>query len=419
MAERLASVDALDVERFIRDGDTVTWAQACAEPVALTAHVMEHRASAGRFTCFVGLGLAGTVLPEHTDHVRVIAYTGAGRNSALSRLGLLEILPSHYSELPLLLGEGRLAVDVVLVQLSPPDGHGRYSLGLGDEWLSAALERARVVIAEVNDQVPWTHSRLLTAADLDVIVETSHAPVELARREPADVEQRIAAHVGALVEDGDTLATGLGTLPEAILRQLTDHRDLGVHSGAIGDAVVDLVDAGAITNARKPVDTGASVAASLMGTRRLFAFAHENPLLQLRDTRYTHDPARLASIDRFVPITSAFEVDLTGQVNAEVAGGAYIGAVGGAMDFLRGARRSKGGLPIVALPATAGTRSRIVERLHGPVSTPRADGGVIVTEFGAADLRGLTLPERRRRMLAIAHPDHREQLEAAAAAAAI
>jgi acyl-CoA hydrolase len=183
-----------------------------------------------------------------------------------------------------------------------------------------------------------------------------------------------------------------------------------VHSGAIGDAVVDLIEAGVITNARKPIDTGLTVGATLMGTRRLFDFAHRNPRLRIRDTRYTHDHARLAAIERFVAITSAFEVDQTGQVNAEVAGGAYVGAVGGAMDFLRGARRSPRGVPIVALAATAGERSRIVDRLDGPVSTPRADAGVIVTEFGVADLRGCTLSERRARILAVAHPDHQARL---------
>jgi len=412
MTQRLASVEALDVARWVRDGDTVTWAQACAEPLALTAHLMEHRAEVGKFRCFVGLGLADTIRPEHCDGITVVAYTGAGSNRALSERRLLEILPSHYSDLPVLFSDRRFPVDVVLVQLSPPDDHGRYSLGLGDEWLSAAIDSARVVIAEVNDHVPWTHSRLLTASDLDVVVETSHPPAELPRREPGELERRIAAHVAALVEDGDTLAVGLGTLPEAILAGLKEHRELGVHSGAIGDVVVDLTEAGVITNARKPIDVGVTVAATLMGTRRLFAFASDNPFVALRDTRYTHDHARLASIDRFVAITSAFEVDLTGQINTETAGGAYIGAVGGAADFLRGARRARRGLPVVALPSRAGARSRIVEQLDGPVSTARADAGVIVTEFGVADLRGLTLSQRSARMLAIAHPDHREQLEA-------
>jgi acyl-CoA hydrolase len=184
MAERLGSIEALDLTRWIRPGDTVSWAQACAEPLVLTGHLMRHRAAIGRFRCFVGLGLNATIRPEHTDHVTVVAYTGAGANRALSRTGALEILPSHYSELPILFSERRFPVDVVFVQLSPPDRRGRHSLGLGDEWLSAAIDNARVVIAEVNDRVPWTHSRLLTDSDLDVIVETSYPPVELPRRDP-------------------------------------------------------------------------------------------------------------------------------------------------------------------------------------------------------------------------------------------
>jgi acyl-CoA hydrolase len=415
MNKRLSTVDELHLSEWIRDGDLVTWGQACAEPVPLTAELMAQREAIGRFRVFVGLGIEQTIRPEHADRVTTLSYTGSGPNAALSRAGLLEVLPSHYSDYPRLIASGRLPVDVVLVQVSPADHLGRHSLSLGDEWLSSALDRARVVIAEVNEQAPWTHSRLLTEAEIDVIVETARPPVELRRRESGAVERRIAEHVRELVPDGATLQMGLGSLPEAVLGALDGHRELGVHSGAIGDGVAELMEAGIITNARKRCDVGCTVAGSLMGTERLFRFADRNPLIQVRDTRHTHDPVRLAAQTKFVAINSAFEVDLTGQVNAEVSGGRYRGAVGGSMDFLRGAARSPGGLPIVALPARAGERGRIVAALSGPVSTPRADVGIVVTEFGAADLRGLTLRGRQRRMLEIAHPDDREQLERAAA----
>lgn len=283
---------------------------------------------------------------------------------------------------------------------------------MADDYLSAAIDRARVVIAEVNDQVPWTHgTRTLTAADLDVIVFTSRPPAEIVKSVPGDAEERVAGHVAGLIEDGATLQLGLGALPEAIVARLADRRDLGVHSGQIGDAVADLMEAGVITGARKTVGRGRTVTGTLMGTSRLFRYADGNPAIELRDTRHTHDPEVLAAQERLVAINSAIEVDLSGQINAEVARGSYVGAVGGAIDFLRGAARSRGGLPIVALTSTAKSASRIVANLRGPVSTSRADAGIIVTEYGVADLRGLSLEERRARMLAIAHPDHRTALE--------
>ncbi|WP_405150616.1 acetyl-CoA hydrolase [Sphaerisporangium sp. NBC_01403] len=417
MAEILDRIERLDLSAHVRPGDTVIWGQACAEPLTLTERLIEQRAAIGGFRCFLGAPASGTIRPEHADHVSFLSYCGSGGNRALYRAGVLDILPCHYSALPDLIESGALPVDVALVQLPPADAAGRHSLGLADEYLSAAIDRARVVIAEVNDQVPWTHgTRTLTTADLDVIVYTSRPPAEIVRSEPGDAEQRVAGHVAGLIEDGATLQLGLGALPEAIVARLAGHRDLGVHSGLIGDAVADLMEAGVITGARKTLDRGRTVTGALMGTSRLFRYAHRNPAIELRDTRHTHDPEVLAAQERFVAINSAIEVDLTGQINAEVVRGVYAGAVGGAIDFLRAAARSRGGLPIVALTSTAllstgEAASRIVANLSGPVSTPRADAGIIVTEYGVADLRGRSLDERRARMLAIAHPDHRPALE--------
>ena len=440
MPEVYHGIDGLDLARHVRTGDTVIWGQACAEPRSLTEVLMAQRAAIGRFRCFVGMPATDTVRPEHTDHVSFLSYTGLGGNRALWSAGALDILPCHYSVLPELFFSRQLRIDVALLQLSPPDPHGRYSMGLAEEYVCAALDSARVVIAEVSPSVPWTYgSRALTDADLDVVVHTDRPPPELKRGAAGAVERRIAEHVAGLVPDGATLQLGLGALPEAILAGLTGHRDLGVHSGMVNDAVADLMESGAVSNARKTTDAGQTVAGVLMGTERLFRYADRNPAIQLRDTRYTHDPRVLAAQHRFTAINSAIEVDLSGQVNAEVARGAYVGAVGGAMDFLRGAARSPGGLPIVALPSTTGRpagpsesagpagpsgsggagavggvgASRIVARLSGPVSTPRADAGLIVTEYGVADLRGQPLRARHERMLAIAHPDHRAALAAA------
>lgn len=302
---------------------------------------------------------------------------------------------------------------MVLAQCAPPDARGRYSLGLADDYLTAAIDVARVVVAEVNDQVPATPGvRHLTDRDIDVVIRTSRPVAESPAAPPTPEMSAIGAHVASIVPDGATLQFGIGSVPEAVLGALGGSNDLGIHSGILTDAAVELIDKGVVTNVHKTTDAGVSVAAVLIGTRRLFAHVHGNNAVALRPIAYTHDPERLAAQHRFVAINSAIEVDLTGQVNAEVAGGRYVGAVGGGGEFLRAATRSDGGLPIIALPATAGARSRIVDRLCGPVSIARSDAGLVITEFGIADLRGLPLAERRERMLAIAHPDHREGLRA-------
>ncbi|MEV4144450.1 acetyl-CoA hydrolase/transferase C-terminal domain-containing protein [Amycolatopsis sp. NPDC049691] len=404
----------LDLSRYVRPGDTVVWGQACGEPLTLTEALMAQRAAIGGFRCFLGIPASRTVRPEHGDVVEFVSYCGSGGNKKLYSAGVLDVVPSHYSTLPQLLSDGSLRADVVLLQVAPADADGRYSLGMADDYVSAAIPGARVVIAEVNDQVPRTPGDWMpTAADFDVVVPTSRPPAELPAREVPEQTRRIAERVAGLIDDGSTLQFGIGALPEAVLAQLADRTDLGVHSGLLNDAAADLMAAGVITNARKSVDRGRSVTGLLMGSRRLFQFADGNPSIQLRGTRYTHDPSVLAAQDRLVAINSAVEVDLTGQINAEVAGGQYVGAVGGAVDFLRGAARSFGGKPIVALPAVAGGASKIVGRLSGPVSTARCDAGFVVTEYGVADLRGQPLKVRQERMLAIAHPDQRPALEAA------
>jgi acetyl-CoA hydrolase len=404
---------ALDFSTIVRPGDTVAWGQASAEPVPLTRTLLDQRQAIGPFTVFVGASYSDTLDATFTDCVKFVSYCGAGNNRALADAGKLDILPCHYSQLPRLIN-GSLRIDVVLVQVAPADASGRFSLSLAHDYLVPMLDSARVIVAEVNDQAPWTHgSRTLRHAELHYIVPTSRPPQAVPRAEPGPTELAIGRHVASLVGDGDTLQLGLGALPEAVLSQLGDRRDLGIHSGSIGDRVADMMESGVITNARKSIDRHATIAGVMFGTQRLFAFAHRNPRLQFRSVEYTHAPETLARIDRFIAINSAVEVDMTGQINAEFARGTYVGAVGGAGDFLRGAHRSKGGLPIIALPSTSGQTSRIVTTLHGPVSTPRSDAGIIVTEYGVADLRGQTISTRIRRMLDVAHPDHREALSRA------
>ncbi|MEN5139415.1 acetyl-CoA hydrolase/transferase C-terminal domain-containing protein [Pseudomonas pudica] len=400
------SLEALDFSALIHPGDRVVWGQGGAEPLALTNRLMAQREQIGRFSAFVGMSLADSVTPAHAAQVRYQSYCGAARNRALAKEAALDILPCHYSQLASVLG----TVDVLLLQVA--QGPNGYSYSIAAEYLAPLVRSARLVIAEVNAQAPWTHGEYLDPRDIDLIVHSDRMPLEVPSTASGAVEQAIARHIAGLVEDGATLQLGLGSLPEAVLDGLRSHRDLGIHSGAIGDKVADLMEQGVITNARKTRDTGTSVGGVLFGSERIYRYAHGNPRIELRSTEYTHSLDVLRSLDRLVTINSAIEVDMTGQVNAEIAGGLYVGAVGGAMDFQRGAHASRGGLPIIALPATAlaGRQSRLVERLSGPVSTPRADAGLIVTEYGVADLRHCDMRERARRMVDIAHPDFRDAL---------
>ena len=407
--------DLPDLRPWLRAGDTVTWGQAHAEPLTLTRALVAQRQAFGRLHAVIGIPSAGTLLPEHGDVFRVSSYCGTGANRALARAGLLDILPGPYSQFAGLLRQGAFKVDAVLVQVAPADAQGRHSLGLANDFLLAAIDTARVVIAEVNPAVPWTFgARTLGAEDIDAHFPAQFAPISALPGQPNATDAQIAGRVAALTGDGATLQVGLGGTAEATLALLTDRRDLGFHSGIAGDALVTLAEAGALTNARKPIDTGISIAALLVGSARLSAFAQRNPALQLRGCDYTHGADVLRRIDRLVALNSAIEVDLSGQVNAEVAAGQYVGAVGGAPDFLRAAGLSRGGLPIIALPSTAGPRSRIVAQLSGPVTTPRCDAGLFVTEHGVADLRGLSLKARRARMIDIAAPEHREALDRSA-----
>lgn len=402
-------LSALDFRDWVKPGDMVVWGQASGEPLALTAALMAQRHSIGRFKVFTGLCYSDTPDPQLTDAVEFHSYHGGASNR---RLGAqLTILPCHYSELPRILAE---QVDVLLLHLPPPDASGNFSLGPSQDYIIPLLGKARTIVAEINDRLPWVDSERGIAAEIDAMVRTSRPPLEIPSRPGDAIDQAIAAKVAGLIDDGATLQIGIGALPAAILTALGDRRHLGIHSGSLFDPVVDLVEAGAVDNSRKGADEGVSIAGLLLGTHKLLSFADRNPQIQMRSSLYTHDIGVLGALHKFTALNSAIEVDLTGQVNAEVADGRYIGAVGGAVDFTRGAHRSRGGMPIVALRSRAGGKGKIVARLSGPVSTSRADAGVIVTEHGVADLRGQPLGARIKRMIAIAHPDDRDSLERAA-----
>ncbi|MET0315419.1 MAG: acetyl-CoA hydrolase/transferase C-terminal domain-containing protein [Rhodococcus fascians] len=342
----------------------------------------------------------------------MVSYCATSHNGPLVASGLCDVLPVHYSDLPRVLTSGPLRVDVLLLQVSSPDSAGRVSVGLTDDYISSAVASARVVLVEINEHVPFTYgSTTLSPQDWTHAIHTSCPPAEMLPSPVTAELDAVATRVADLVQDGATLQFGIGALPDAVLRRLTDRADLGIHSGILSDNAMELMQAGIVTGACKTVDRGVAVAGFVTGSQRLFDFVHLNAGVSIRSTSYTHDTAVLAAQSQLVAVNSAIEVDLTGQVNAEYVGDRYVGAVGGAMDFLRGAARSPGGLPIIALPSTAKGNSRIVARLSSVVSTPRADAAIFVTEYGVADLRGATIGRRVEQMIGLAHPDFRHDLE--------
>ncbi len=388
----MAANPSPDLSRFIRPGDGIIAGQACAEPQVLMEALVAQRSAYSGASLFLGVNYAGIVKPEHADHLRLSAYCGAGHNRALADAGVLDIHPHPYSRMAALIRERKIPCDVALIQVSPANARGEYSMGLAVDYLLPAIESARAVVAEVNERVPWTYTeRLFRQDDFDLVVESSREPPVPSSSRTGDIKAAIARHAAAFIPDGATLEFGLGILPDAVCEALGARKGLKIHSGAIGDGVIDLMRSGVIERA----DCG-----QLIGTRKLFDFARDNAAVQLRSIEHTHDARVLSRIERFVAINSAVEIDLTGQVNAEVANGSYLGAVGGALDFIRAANFSPGGVSLLVLPA-----ARIVRALSGPVSTPRSEAGVVVTELGAADLRGCTLNERARRMLRIARLD--------------
>ena len=405
------SATEIDLADVLREGDLILVATGAGEPVGLLEQLVRRRHELPRVRLLLNFRLTDVLRPEHLDAIDVTVLGAYGTNGPLVAAGA-DVLPVNNSDLPDLVEYGPIRPDVVLAVSAPPGEDGSYDLGVTADVAPIGCRVARAVVLEVNPNVPRTGGAARIPAELVTATSASDRPLPvLPAAEPGPVETAIAERVAALVPDGATLQLGIGKVPEAVAHALRGHRDLGIHSGLIGDWLIDLVEAGAVTNARKPIDVGVSVAGVVMGGPRLYAWVHENPAVAMRDMRSTHAPEVLARLDNLVTINSAIEVDLSGQVNAEVVGERYIGAVGGQVDYVRAGSRARHGRSILAMPATTSRgASRIVDRLpQGVVTTGRSDVDLIVTEYGVADLRGRTLAERRRRLAAIAAPEHRER----------
>ncbi|HXF04059.1 MAG TPA: acetyl-CoA hydrolase/transferase C-terminal domain-containing protein [Blastocatellia bacterium] len=357
--------------------------------------------------------------PGMEEHFRLNSlFVGPADRAAVNE-GRADYVPIFLHEIPELFLSGQMPLDVALIQTSPPDEHGFLSLGVECLMTMAAITAARTVIAQVNDRMPRTMGDCYVhVSRVSRIVEVSCDLPELERSGMTEVERKIGEYIAELIEDGSTLQLGIGGIPDAVLASLQGKRDLGIHTEMISDGVMEAIEAGIITGARKTLHPRKVVCTFALGSRRLYEYLHNNPLFEFHPANYTNDPFVIAQNDKMVAVNSAIEVDLTGQVCADSIGTMIYSGVGGQVDFIRGAARSRGGKPIIALPSTArgGTVSRIVPVLRpgAGVVTTRADVHYVVTEYGIAYLHGKNLRERAEALIRIAHPQFREELLRAA-----
>lgn len=360
-------------------------------------------------------GPAPYAAPDMAGHFKVTAlFVGANTRKAVEE-GRADYVPVFLSEVPALFRNGIMPLDVALIQVSPPDKHGFCSLGVSIEATRAAVQCAKVVIAQVNRNMPRSHGDGLIHVDSLTAFVEHHEPLpEVPVRVPQEVETAIGKHCAGLVENGATLQMGIGGIPDAVMSALTGHKDLGVHTEMFSDGLIDLVERGVVTGKYKRVHPGKVVATFVLGSRRVFDFLDDNPLVAMLDAAYVNDTAVIRRNPRVTAINSAIEVDLTGQVCADSIGTRLYSGVGGQMDFIRGAMYSEGGKPIIALPSmTSKGESRIVAMLKpgAGVVTTRAHVHYVVTEHGVADLYGKNLRQRAKALIQIAHPEHRANLE--------
>ncbi|XXF81424.1 GNAT family N-acetyltransferase [Myxococcaceae bacterium GXIMD 01537] len=414
-------VTAEEAIRGILPGRRILIGSGAAEPVTLVRAMVEkgtHLAD-NEVVHLLTLGPAPYVEPDQAGRFRHTAFfIGANVRQAVQE-GRADFMPVFLSEVPELIRSRRVRIDVALLQVSPPDTHGYVSLGVSVDVVRSAVDAATLIIAEVNPHMPRTHG------DSFVDVRRIHhlvpvdGPLLEAHSEPPDaVSRQIGAHIARLIPDGATLQTGIGKIPDSVLAQLGGHHELGIHTEMLSDGVMRLVEAGVITGRRKTLLPGKLVTSFIMGSRALYAWAHENPAIEMRPSDFTNDPLTVARNENMIAINGALAVDLTGQVAADTLGGSFFSGIGGQVDFMRGARRSRGGKPIIALPSTAkgGTVSRIQVALEpgAGVVTSRGDVHYVVTEYGVADLWGKNVRERALALIDIAHPDFRGELMAAA-----
>jgi 4-hydroxybutyrate CoA-transferase len=413
---------AEEAVKTIRSGDRVWIHAGCNNPEELIIAMV---ARAGELenvevSHLLTFGRADYADPQYQGSFRHRAlFTGTNVRTAVNE-GRADFVPVHLSQVPGLIMEGSLPVDVALIHISPPDEHGFCSYGVGVECTKAAAERAGTVIALVNRQMPRSlGDAFIHVSRLTQVVEVDRPVLELPQvTRIGEVARAIGGNIAGLIDDGATLQMGIGEIPDAVLLFLKEKKHLGIHTEMFSDGVVELFESGVITGEAKTLHRGKIAASFVLGSRKTFDFLDNNPFVEFHPSDYINDPFVVAQNDKMIAINSALSVDITGQVCADSLGRSIYSGFGGQVDFIRGAARSKGGKPIIALPSTAkkGRISRIVDTLAegSGVVTSRADVHYVVTEYGVASLFGKSLRERAEELLAVAHPDFRGELRAAA-----
>ncbi len=421
------TVSAEKAIQAIHSGDRVYLTGNCSVPHMLLNALIEQAINLKDVELCQPLTVAGSeyLEPELEGHLRVNSlFISSNVRKAINE-GRADFTPVLLSELPLLFKRKILPLDVALVHLSPPDQDGFCTMGIETGLTRTAAESARIIMAEVNEQMPRTlGDSAIHVSRLDYIVPVDYALAELSMASdgPADVIEKIAGNIASLIPDGATMQLGIGAIPDAVLKYLFDKKDLGIHSELFSDGVIDLVNAGVLTGARKTLHPGKIVAGFILGTRRLYQWVDNNPLIELHRTEYVNNPFTVAQNSRMVAINSAIEVDLTGQICADSIGPRFYSGVGGQFDFIYGASLSEGGIPIVALPSTlTASDGKLVSRINpllkpgAGITTTRNHVHYIATEYGIVDLYGKTIRQRAKLLISIAHPAFRDDLSFQAA----
>ena len=403
--------------RCVQSGMRVYIQPGCAEPETLVEALIQRAPYVQdvEIVHMMTMGSAPYVAPDMAGHFRHNAvFIGSNVREAINE-GRADYTPVYLSEIEELFESGAMPIDIALIEVSPPDSHGFCSFGIGVDTTLTAAKVARFVVAQVNDQMPRTYGdSFIHVNKIDAIVESSRPLCALKKHDVTDLQIAIARNVAGLIEDGAVIQTGIGGIPDAVLPMLMDRKDLGVHSELVSDGVIPLIDAGVLTGARKNFKPRKIILGFALGSKRLFEYVDNNPIFEFHPTAYTNDPGLIARNDNMVAINSALQVDLTGQVCSDSIGTYFYSGIGGQVDFLRGASRSKGGKPIIALSSTAknGTISRITPMLApgAGVVTSRGLIRYVVTEYGVAYLHGKSIRERAKALIEIAHPKFRDEL---------
>ena len=421
--ERKVTTAEEAIAAAVKSGDRIFLTGNCSVPQKLLGALVERGPELENVEiCHaLTLGASDYVSPEMEGHIRANSlFIGPNVRRAVQE-GRADFTPVLLSEFTLLFKKKVLPLDVAFVHLSPPDEHGFCSYGIETGLTKTPAESAKIIVAEINENMPrCLGDSFIHVSRLDYIVPVDYPLQELHMTEGglSDVHVKIGEYIADLIPDGATMQMGIGAIPDAVLNFLYDKRDLGVHTELFSDSVIDLVEAGVLTNARKTLHQGKITAGFMLGTKRLYEWVHDNPLIELHRTEYVNDPFVIAQNYRQVAINSAIEVDLTGQVCADSIGPKLYSGVGGQLDFIYGASRSEGGVPIIALPATAkgGTLSRIVPMLKqgAGVVTSRYHVHYVVTEYGVASLYGKTIRQRAQELINVAAPQFRDELTRAA-----